>query len=290
MVNVTFWGVRGSTPCSSEANKRYGGNTACVSVEAADHDPIVFDLGTGLRFFGESIPVDRIFRGLALVTHLHWDHVQGLPFFVPIHRAGASLTVCGRSEEGTLRGAFEQFMRPPFFPVRPADLFGDIDFHDMVRTDFEWGRARVSVRDVPHTGHTNGYRVEIDGLSIAYVSDHQEPVGDLTIADSVLELCDGADLVIHDAQYEPHEFAMKSDWGHCTVAYAVRVAAEAGAKRLALFHHDPSHGDDVVDRLLAEARELAVGSSVVEVLAAAEGLTLALSPSSLRASITTSVD
>lgn len=277
MVNISFWGVRGSTPCPCAANKRYGGNTACVSVEAPGLDPIVFDLGTGLRFYGDAILGGEPFQGLALVTHLHWDHVQGLPFFAPIHQPGSSIEICGRSGEGTLRQAFEEFMRPPFFPVRPGDLEGEIGFTDVVDTDFEWGRARVSVRDVPHTGATNGYRVEIDGLVIAYVSDHQQPTDGGAIAPSVLELCRDADLVIHDAQYEPHEFALKPDWGHCTSAYAVRVAAEAGAKRLALFHHDPSHADEVVDRLRVEAQALAAGTSVVEVVAAAEGLTVALS-------------
>ncbi len=279
MVNITFWGVRGSTPCPCDANKRYGGNTACVSVEAPGLDSIVFDLGTGLRFWGDTIPVDQTFRGLALVTHLHWDHVQGLPFFVPIHRPGASLKVCGRSDEGTLAQAFGEFMRPPFFPVRPGELIGDIEFVDVEGTDFEWGRARISVRDVPHTGATNGYRVEVDGVVIAYVSDHQQPA-DGSVAPGVLELCRDADLVIHDAQYEPHEFELKRDWGHCTVEYAVQVAAEAGARRLALFHHDPSHTDDIVDRLQREAGALARGTSVVEVIAAAEGLTVALSPAS----------
>lgn len=282
MVNITFWGVRGSTPCPCEANQRYGGNTACVSVEAPGVDPIVFDLGTGLRFYGEAVGCGVPFRGLALVTHLHWDHVQGLPFFVPIHQPGSSLQVCGRTDEGTLRAAFEDFMRPPYFPVHPGDLQGEIIFTDVANTDFEWGPVKVSVRDVPHTGATNGYRVEVDGVVIAYVSDHQEP-SDGHIAPSVLELCRDADLVIHDAQYEPHEYALKSDWGHCTVAYAVKVAAEAGAKRLALFHHDPTHGDAVVDRLCREAQSLAVGTSVIEVIAAAEGLTMALSPASATA-------
>ncbi|QXC61198.1 hypothetical protein KSP35_23290 [Aquihabitans sp. G128] len=284
MVNITFWGVRGSTPCPCDANRRYGGNTACVSVEAPGLDPIVFDLGTGLRFWGDTLASDsEPFRGLALVTHLHWDHVQGLPFFVPIHRDGAQLQVCGRSEDGTLAQAFGEFMRPPFFPVRPGELIGDISFVDVADTELDWGRAHVTVRDVPHTGATNGYRVEIDGVVIAYVSDHQQPVDGGPIAASVLELCRDADLVIHDAQYEPHEFALKSDWGHCTVEYAVRVAAEAGAKRLALFHHDPSHGDDIVDRLEVEARAFAEGTSVVEVIAAAEGTTVALSAASAAA-------
>jgi phosphoribosyl 1,2-cyclic phosphodiesterase len=277
MVNVTFWGVRGSTPCPCDANRRYGGNTACVSVEAPGLDPIVFDLGTGLRFFGEAFPADEAFRGIALVTHLHWDHVQGLPFFVPIHRPGSKLTICGRNGEGSLKSAFDTFMQPPFFPIRAVDLAGEIEFRDVASTSFEWGRARITVADVPHTGATNGYRVDVDGVSIAYVSDHQQPADDGAVSESVRALCDGADLVIHDAQYEPHEFAVKADWGHCTVEYAVRVAAEAGAKRLALFHHDPSHGDDVIDRILVDARRFAEGTSLVEVVAGAEGLTVALS-------------
>lgn len=277
MVNITFWGVRGSTPCPCDANARYGGNTACVSLEAPGQDPILFDIGTGLRFFGESLPADPPLDGLALVTHLHWDHVQGLPFFTPINREGSRLEICGRSDEGSLREAFDDFMRPPYFPVRYSDLAGDISFRDVADTELTFGRARILVRDVPHTGATNGYRVEIDGLVVAYVSDHQQPVGSDAIAPGVLELCDGADLVIHDAQYEPHEFAMKSDWGHCTVEYAVRVAAEAGAKRLALFHHDPSHSDDIIDRLVVEAEGFAAGTSLVEVLAAAERTTVSLS-------------
>jgi ribonuclease BN (tRNA processing enzyme) len=129
---------------------------------------------------------------------------------------------------------------------------------------------------VPHTGLTNGYRVEQDGVVVAYISDHQMPPdGPPTVDEGVLELCDGADLLIHDAQYTPEEFAVKRDWGHCTVDYAVQVAAEAGARRLALFHHDPSHDDTIVDCLLAGARATARGR-VEEVFAAAEGLTVVL--------------
>ncbi len=281
MVKVTFWGVRGSTPCPCDANVRYGGNTACVSIEAAGMDPIICDLGTGLRYYGQQVMRSERrddFRALALVTHLHWDHIQGLPFFDPVHLPTSSIEIRGRAEEMSLDAAFSQFMRPPFFPIQAADLIGDVSFVDFVEDTCTWGRATITAGDVPHSGATNGYRIEVDGVVIAYVSDHQQP-GDITTVDpSVLALCRDADLVIHDAQYEPHEFEQKADWGHCTVEYAVRVAAQAGARRLALFHHDPSHGDETVDRILADARGFAAGTDVEEVIAASEGLTVDLAP------------
>jgi phosphoribosyl 1,2-cyclic phosphodiesterase len=278
-LNVTFYGVRGSTPCPCEANRRYGGNTACVAMEVPGEDPIVLDLGTGLRFWGQTQPVDGTFRGTALMTHMHWDHVQGLPFFVPADRHGARLDVYGPSLDGeSLEHAFNELMRPPYFPVRAADLRGDIRFHDLGDGDVAIGNAKVRVRSVPHCGPTNGYRIEWDGATVAYLSDHQAPMdGSQTVAESVLELCDGVDLLIHDAQYTPEEFAEKAHWGHCSVDYAVLVARESGARRLALFHHDPSHGDDQVDAMLARARSLAEGTGIEEVLAAYEGLTVSFS-------------
>lgn len=283
MVNVTFWGVRGSTPCACEANARYGGNTSCVVLEAPGQNPIIFDIGTGLRFYGDSIAGEVPFNAMVLLTHLHWDHVQGLPFFTPIHQSEAWLEICGRNDGSTIQEAFDGFMVPPYFPVSYRDLAGDISFRDVVDTEFDYGRAHITVRDVPHTSATNGYRVEIDGIVVVYISDHQQPLATHDVAPSVLELCRDADLVIHDAQYEPHEFAVKSDWGHCTVDYAVNVAAQAGAKRLALFHHDPTHDDEIMDRLQSEAQQAAAGTSVIEVIAAAERLTVSLSAATTNA-------
>jgi phosphoribosyl 1,2-cyclic phosphodiesterase len=238
--------------------------------------PIILDLGTGLRQFGMTQPTDGSFRGTALITHLHWDHVQGLPFFPPADRVGAHFDIFGpHQDEGTLGEVFSGLMRPPYFPVQYSDLRGRVEFHDVTDENFAVGDAKVMVRPVPHVGNTVGYRVEWNGVSVAYVSDHQQPVEGHEISDAVLELCDGADLLIHDAQYSNSEFAEKSHWGHCTVDYAVLVAKEAGARRLALFHHDPAHADDEVDHLLEWARCLGMASGV-EVLAAAEGLQLGL--------------
>jgi len=248
-----------------------------VVVERPPADPIVFDLGTGLRLWTEHCPLDGSFRGTCLLTHIHWDHVQGLPFFPPVDRIGAQFDIYAPpQEDGPLGAVFADLMRPPYFPVQYTQLRGDIRFHEVLDADLEIGSAKVKVRPVPHTGTTVGYRLDCDGLSIAYVSDHQAPLALDTVDERVVELCHGVDLLIHDAQYTPEEFAVKSHWGHCTVEYAQLVAREAGVRRLVLFHHDPAHGDPFMDRLLAEARERALDYGLDEVIAAYEGLELTL--------------
>lgn len=276
-MEITFYGVRGSTPCAGESTRRYGGNTACVAVRTPDSDPILLDLGTGLRYFGEEHPADSSLRAHALVTHLHWDHVQGLPFCRPLLCAGSSLTVYGPAHEGVgFDEGFDALMRPPFFPVTRAQLPGDISFQTLAPGVHDVAGAKVTALEVPHTDTTFGYRIERDGRAVAYISDHQQPADGRSIAPAVLDLCDGVDVLIHDAQFTPEEFAAKSNWGHCTLEYAVHVAAVAGVGRLVLFHHDPSHTDDTLDRLLDDVRALPAAAGL-EIVAAHEGLTLTLS-------------
>jgi phosphoribosyl 1,2-cyclic phosphodiesterase len=253
-----------------------------VSLTAANQAPIVFDLGTGLTPFGELC--DAPFNGAALLSHLHWDHVQGLPFFRPLHKQGASLDIYGpRQDGGSLGDVFEQLMSPPFFPIRPGDLGAEIRFHDTVDDDFPIGLAKVRSRWVRHTGPTLGFRVECNGVSVAYIPDHGPGCcpddADDFIPRDVLELCDGVDVLIHDAQHTNVEYGPKRHWGHCTVDYAVHVARESGAHRLVLFHHDPLHGDDDLDGITQEACEHAATLGAPDVIAAYEGLELDLQPS-----------
>jgi phosphoribosyl 1,2-cyclic phosphodiesterase len=252
-----------------------------VAVERDGEPPIIFDMGTGLRLFGNDLPKDGSFAGAVLLTHLHWDHVQGLPFFVPVDRPGASLDIYGpQQEEGPLGEVFTGIMRPPYFPIRPHDVRGTILFHDAGDDDFSVGEAKVRSRWVRHNGPTLGYRIDWGGYSVAYISDHgpgtrpEHP--DDHIPRRVLELCDGVDLLIHDAQYTPEEYEIKRGWGHCTVGYAVHVARESGARQLAMFHHDPWRTDEQIDALLDEAQSLAAGGLPNTVVAASEGMVIDL--------------
>jgi phosphoribosyl 1,2-cyclic phosphodiesterase len=278
-VRVEFHGVRGSTPCEGPQYARYGGHSSCVSLTADNQAPIVFDLGTGLTPFGDVC--EEPFNGAALLSHLHWDHVQGLPFFRPLHKQGASLDIYGpRQADGALGDVFTQLMSPPFFPIRPSDLGGAVRFHDTVDDDFPIGQAKVRSRWVRHTGPTLGFRVECNGVSVAYIPDHGPGCcpddADDFIPHDVLELCDGVDVLIHDAQHTNDEYEPKRHWGHCTIDYAVHVAREAGAHRLVLFHHDPLHGDDDLDGIEESASDHAAHLGAPEVIAAYEGLALEL--------------
>ncbi len=275
-IKVTFYGVRGSTPCNGSDVARYGGNTSCVALDIPERDPIVFDLGTGLRYFGMDQPNDGTFRGHALLTHLHWDHTQGLPFFTPVLQAGAEFDVYGPPQEDgrTIRDVLLATIRPPLFPIELTMFPGTLRFHDVSDTDFAIGDVSVKARLIPHVGPTCGYRVTWNDTSIAYLSDHQMPYdGSMGASPGALELIDGCDLVVHDSQYLASEFAAKSTWGHCTAEYALWLAAEAGAKRLALFHHDPTRCDDAVDYITKSV--MLQGERLgVEVFAASEGLTI----------------
>jgi phosphoribosyl 1,2-cyclic phosphodiesterase len=278
--HVTFWGVRGSTPCDGHQFDRYGGNTSCVELAADGHDPILFDLGTGLRSCGEQLARDGKLDGYhasVLLTHLHWDHIQGLPFFAPLAAGGGTVEVFGPVQEGgTLDEVFTGVMSPPYFPIRPDEMNGAVSFQGVSGEDFALNGAKVRARWVRHTDPTLGFRVEVEGVSVAYLSDH----GPGTVPDDpddfvprdVLELCDGVDLLIHDAQHTNGEYETKRNWGHCTIEYAIHVAREAGARELALFHHCPTHGDDAVDEILRDARDLVARIGGPEVFAAADGM------------------
>lgn len=247
-MQLTFLGVRGSTPSPGEAMNGYGGNTSCVCVMPDDGPGIILDLGTGVR------RLDRgPLKGAALLTHLHFDHVQGLPFCAGLLHPESELDIYGPPQDGqTLADAFDAFVRPPVFPVTLEQIPARLKFIETGVDQFELAPGvKVRAAVVPHPGPTYGYRIDADGHSVVYVPDHQQPVAPgAPPSPDVVELARGADLLIHDAQYTHEEFARRSTWGHCTVDYAVDVAVAAGVGHLALFHHDPNHVDGFVDSLV----------------------------------------
>ncbi|NNN21776.1 MAG: MBL fold metallo-hydrolase [Acidimicrobiales bacterium] len=288
---MTFFGVRGSCPVSGADYQRYGGNTSCVLIEAgADTPPVILDLGTGLRPLGEYLDSKNISNGglpdepihaISFVTHLHWDHIQGLPFMPQANRLGSVLDIYGPSQEDrSLLDAYHRFMSPPFFPVGVWDLLSSIRLHGLRPGDsFQIGELKVTAREVPHQGGlTLGYRVDSGGHSLAYVSDHQAPLGweDGAVSKEVLALCRGVDLLIHDAQFTSEEFEQKADWGHSTIDYAVTVAERAEVKALALYHHDPAHKDGDLDLMALSAKSLA-HDDPPRIFSATEGMQIDLS-------------
>jgi phosphoribosyl 1,2-cyclic phosphodiesterase len=267
-MRVTFWGCRGSIASAGPETVRYGGNTACVQVTAADGTTIFLDAGTGLRRPAAAVAGQR--RLDILLSHLHMDHIQGLGFFRPFFEPAAEVHVWGPpSTTATLRTRLSSYLSPPLFPVLINDLPSRTEFHDAPRA-WEIGPFQIESASILHPGPTVGYRIAEDGVSIAYLSDHEPILGGSTDPrwTSGFALAAGVDLLVHDAQYTEDEYAARVGWGHSSVAQAVAFAMRAGAKRLALFHHDPDHDDAILDGLLDAARRLSDGQ--MSVLAAAQ--------------------
>lgn len=276
-VGVTFYGARGSTPFCADTHTDVGGNTCCVVLDIPNHDPIIFDMGSGLYGYGMSVSQDT-YAASVLLTHLHWDHVAGLPFFAPALRSGGRLDIYGPPYAGlSLEATIRSLISPPYFPVTIDVFAGTLNFHDTWNQDFEIGDVKIMARPVPHTNATNGFRVDTGTSVITYIPDHQQPIDDSSIvAESVLELAEGADLLIHDGQYPLDLFEQRAHWGHSTPDFAVEVARQSGCKRLALFSHDPMHNDEKINEIESYAQDLAADIDELEVFAARQSQFLSL--------------
>lgn len=251
-------GVRGSTPAPGPEFVRYGGHTSCVAVAASGEKPsLILDAGTGIRRLGallEGAP----FRGALLFGHLHWDHTQGLPFGGAVDNEGSSID-CYVPAQGDPVDVLSRAMGPPHFPITPDQMRGDWRFHALEEGTHEIGSFTVLARDIPHKGgRTFGYRISDGQSSMAYLSDHWPislgpgPDGDGEYHESALELCHDADVVLHDSQYTSAELPSRATWGHSSIEYAVKLCTLSGAKRLLLFHHDPSRTDDQIAALASQ--------------------------------------
>ena len=272
-IRVRFWGVRGSIACPDQCVARYGGNTACVEVHCGDR-LLILDGGTGMRKLGKALlesgaPVEAdIFY-----THCHIDHICGLPFFAPCYVPTTRLRLWAGSPAppSGIAKALRQMMSGPLFPTGFDSFKADIAFHDFRAGDVLTPCAGVTVHTAPlnHPGGSTGYRVEHGDASLAYITDTEHRPGELD--PRVLALAGGVDLMIYDGNYTDDEWPTHVGWGHSTWQQGVRLATAAKAKTLAIFHHDPDHTDDMLDRVAAEARAMFPGTMV-----AAEGMILRL--------------
>jgi len=272
-MNITFWGVRGSVPVAGDRTLRTGGNTTCVVVEHEGHH-LVLDGGTGLRAFGASLGF-RPLKATLLFTHVHWDHIQGVPFFTPAFHPESNLTFAGAARDsGGLADAMAAQMRPPQFPITLAALAATVGWRDVQSmTTFDDGPFTITPLEMSHPDGVLAYRVECDGKRFVFATDLEHGG---CIDRRLVEFSKGADLLVHDAQYTTAEYRgdggpPRKGWGHSTWAEAVEVGRRAGVHRLGLFHHDPERTDDAVAVIEAEARH-----EFASAFAAREGQRVAL--------------
>ena len=273
-MRVKFWGVRGSTPTPQAENLRYGGNTSCVEVRFGDH-LYVFDCGTGFRTLGQQLNSEANGKPIAahiFVSHFHWDHIQGIPFFRPLYENGQNRFIFHSSRRTrSLQRVMEEQMASPYFPVDTSEMKAQRNFYDIEEghTQFD-DDASVRAMWLNHPQGCMGFRLETKEGVLVYATDN-EP-GDPVFDKNVRKLAAGADVLIYDAQYLPEEYmARKQGWGHSHWREAVNVVMESGARELILFHHDPDHSDDCIDSVVAQAREY-----YPRVRAASEGMEILL--------------
>ena len=260
---VKFWGVRGSIACPSPEHVVYGGNTSCLEVFAGEHR-IVLDAGTGIRNLSRDFIEDGVKKGILLLTHTHWDHINGFPFFGPAFMANNQFTVYAGhlSKAGGVESVLASQMSNPTFPVPLEALQANMAYEDF-EAGYSWkmsGGVKIKTAPLNHPNGATGYRIEYGGRSLCYVTDTEHVVGKLD--ENVLGLIEGADLVIYDSTYTDEEFPSKIGWGHSTWQEGIRLCKAADVRSLAIFHHDPDHEDDFMRKLELEARSVWSGTIV----------------------------
>ncbi len=260
-MRVRFWGTRGSIATPGPSTVRFGGNTSCVELITNSGQRLIFDCGTGARPLGLDLvrSAAHPLRATILLSHTHWDHIQGFPFFAPLFVPGNEFTICAAEGVGpSLANVLAGQMEFTYFPVKLDQLPAKIGFRELTEGQHDIDGIGVKTQYLNHPALCLGYRVETDGVSVVYLTDHEPFSETLWRADappgrleSILHAGDrrhaefmrGADLVIHDSQYTPEEYTSKKNWGHSTYEYAVELAAAGAVRHLALIHHDPLHDD-----------------------------------------------
>ncbi|UCH76031.1 MAG: MBL fold metallo-hydrolase [Rhodospirillales bacterium] len=262
--SVRFWGVRGSIACPGGETVRYGGNTSCIEVSCGTRR-LIFDAGTGLRPLGENMDADTgPFDGDIFLTHTHFDHICGLPFFRPFFAAenGFRIWAGHLLPDQTLKTVICQMMMAPLFPVPPEVFAAAIEYRDFTAGETLQPAPDILIRTMPldHPDRATGYRIEFDGRSLCYITDTGHVAGQRDKA--LVDFVSGAQMMIYDSTFTDEEFPQFSHFGHSTWQEGVRVAEAANVERLVIFHHDPSHDDAFMDTVAAEAAAVRAGTIV----------------------------
>ncbi|GIX46562.1 MAG: MBL fold metallo-hydrolase [Candidatus Tectimicrobiota bacterium] len=284
-MQITFWGTRGSIAAPGPHTLRYGGNTSCVEVRLDDGTLVIFDAGTGIRPLGNALQAQgQPVRAYLFLSHVHWDHIQGLPFFAPAYAAGTELWILGPEGDGqSLEQIICDQMRSPYYPVPMGALAATIRFVPLRHgSTFALPEATVTAARINHPGHTLAYRLSAGNKSLVYATDN-EPFGPQAASHHLpqpaplTELARAADVLIQDAMYTPEEYPQHVGWGHSTYLDALHLARDASVQHLFLYHHDPEHSDAQIDTIVAHCRAwLAQQGAAFTCQAAAEGLQLRL--------------
>jgi phosphoribosyl 1,2-cyclic phosphodiesterase len=290
-MRIKFWGVRGSIPVPGQNTVRYGGNTACIEVRGASNEIIILDAGSGIKPLGESLIKESPAEIHLLISHTHWDHINGLPFFVPAYIPNNIVHFYGpRHFNKSLREIIEGQMDYSYFPVRADELRAKIDYRDLKEETIKIGNISIQSKLTNHPVTNYGYRLEEDGKVVVYTGDHEKYFNFITNPDEIEEkeeiekiveeqnnriarFVKGADILIADSQYTEDEYASKTGWGHSAIYQSLDLAIKGEVKHFILFHHEPSRTDNELDRLLNLVceRYAQLGCSGMKITAAAEG-------------------
>jgi phosphoribosyl 1,2-cyclic phosphodiesterase len=284
---ITFWGTRGSIPTPGPQTARYGGNTACVAVAGRKDELVILDAGSGIRPLGRDLlrSGNSGINADILLSHTHWDHIQGLPFFQPLNVKGNSVRIYGSAQEGVgLESILDRQMDPMVFPIPLRALAAELTVTEIEGGAFEIDGFTVEAFRLRHPGTTLGYKLVPvrGGPTMAYLTDNElGPGGNYTVPENwraeLVRFLGGVDTLVHDGMYSDELMAQRAGWGHSTPKQAVELAIECRARRLVLFHHEPEHDDEAIDQLLARARADAKNLAARLVVdAASEGMQLNL--------------
>lgn len=275
LFQIKFWGVRGSIPCPGRETVSYGGNTPCVEMQVGGKR-LIFDGGTGLRVLGQSLLSQMPVEACLFFTHSHWDHIQGFPFFIPAFIKGNCFHIHGTTAPNgaTIKQRLHDQMLHPNFPVPLQIMQADLHFHDLdIGGKLELGEITVENAKLNHPGEAVGYRVNWHGMAAAYVTDTEHFPDKLD--DNIINLANNVDVLIIDATYTDEEYhsetSSKVGWGHSTWQEAIKIAQAANVKQLVIFHHDPLHNDEFLNRVGEQA-----ATRFSRTVMAREGMTIEL--------------